>query len=385
MGKIFEAQTEHVMPFKILIEVLKEILNDVIIEVIRDDAMNKATPKKKSLENNDDDDDDVDYDEIDDDDEQNEDSDSSSDCEEVNTTGKKLTKKAIELAKLKKAELKLKKAELKKNKEIKSSSNSKKESEDKDDSKSGGLKIMTVDNSKTLLVQMKLEAKQFSIFKCKPSNYDIGLSLVQLYKLLKSLEKDDTLTLCVEDDDEQYVVIKVDNQEKSCETTYKLKLMDLNKKEYKIPPTLFDAVITLDSTEFHKICREMVHIAEHVEIRVTPNSITYTCVGDCATRSSTYYPGENGIKIKFGNSKVNIVQGIFELKYLVLFTKCAHLCNNIQIYMKNSYPLCIKYTVATLGKILLCLAPIEDAHTKGNFSDDEELYDDEEVTLKKNC
>ena len=43
MGKIFEAQTEHVLPFKMLVEVLKEILNDVTIEVIRDDSMNKIT------------------------------------------------------------------------------------------------------------------------------------------------------------------------------------------------------------------------------------------------------------------------------------------------------------------------------------------------------
>jgi rubrerythrin len=41
MGKILEVRTEHVLPFKMLVEVLKEILNDVTIEAIRDDAMNK--------------------------------------------------------------------------------------------------------------------------------------------------------------------------------------------------------------------------------------------------------------------------------------------------------------------------------------------------------
>ena len=55
---------------------------------------------------------------------------------------------------------------------------------------------------------------------------------------------------------------------------------------------------------------------------------------------------------------------------------------NIQIFMKNSYPLCIRYTVATLGKILLCLAPVDETHIKGSFSDDEEIYEDEETKPK---
>ena len=43
--------------------------------------------------------------------------------------------------------------------------------------------------------------------------------------------------------------------------------------------------------------------------------------------------------------------------YLILFTKCTNLCNQINLYIKNDYPLIIKYTVASLGTIKLCLAP----------------------------
>ena len=67
---------------------------------------------------------------------------------------------------------------------------------------------------------------------------------------------------------------------------------------------------------------------------------------------------QNGLK--FNQNKVDeshIVQGIFSLKYLVLFTKCTNLCNQIQLYIKNDYPLVIKYAVASLGNIKLCLAP----------------------------
>jgi len=357
MGKIIEIQTEHVLSIKLLFEVLKEILNDVTIEVIRDDMMNKIVQAADDENINED---------IESNNETINDSDEDIDVDENTSKKGKKDKKKKDKKKKDKLDVQIKQLQKK----------------DDDDSKCGGLKIMTVDPSKTLLIQMKLDSKQFTVFKCKPANYDICISLVQLYKLLKSLDKDDTLAICIDDDDEQHVVLKVDNQEKKCETTYRLKLMDLDKKVYKIPPIAFDAVITLDATEFHKICREMHNIAEFVEIKVTPNSLTYSCKGDTSDRSTTYYPGDNGIKIKFSNNKHSIIQGIFELKYLVLFTKCANLCNDIQIFIKNSYPLCIKYTVATLGKILLCLAPVDETHTKGSFSDDDEVYEDDETKPK---
>ena len=57
-----------------------------------------------------------------------------------------------------------------------------------------------------------------------------------------------------------------------------------------------------------------------------------------------------------------LFKDIFSLKYLLLFTKCTHLCNQIQLYIKNDYPLIIQYTIASLGIIKLCLAPKIDSN-----------------------
>jgi len=53
----------------------------------------------------------------------------------------------------------------------------------------------------------------------------------------------------------------------------------------------------------------------------------------------------------------DIIQGNFNLKYLVLFTKCTNLSNNVELYLKNDYPLIIKYATAGLGQLKLCLSP----------------------------
>ena len=37
-----------------------------------------------------------------------------------------------------------------------------------------------------------------------------------------------------------------------------------------------------------------------------------------------------------------VIQGVFSIKKLVTFTKCTNLCQNIEIYLKNDYPIIIK-------------------------------------------
>ena len=51
------------------------------------------------------------------------------------------------------------------------------------------------------------------------------------------------------------------------------------------------------------------------------------------------------------------MQGLFSLKHLLLFTKCTNLSNSIEIFIKNDYPMIIRYGVANLGEIKRCLSP----------------------------
>ena len=53
-----------------------------------------------------------------------------------------------------------------------------------------------------------------------------------------------------------------------------------------------------------------------------------------------------------------IIQGEFSLKNLGYFIKCTNLCNSIEMYLENDLPLIVKYSVASLGDIKLCLAPL---------------------------
>ena len=98
----------------------------------------------------------------------------------------------------------------------------------------------------------------------------------------------------------------------------------------------------------------MNNIADYVEIKNVDNKFILTCQGDFCSQETVL--SDNELVIISGNNN-HIIQGNFNLKYLVLFTKCTNLSNTVELYLKNDYPLIIKYTVASIGSIKLCLSP----------------------------
>jgi proliferating cell nuclear antigen len=219
-----------------------------------------------------------------------------------------------------------------------------------------GLKIMTMDPSHTVLVHLKLESCKFENYYCQ-SNIIIGVSMMCLFKLLKTMSNNDTLTLYIDKNDQNRLGIKIENGEKNSVTNYKLNLMDLNEEKIDIPPAEFESILTLPSNELQKICRDMYNIAENLEIKSVGNQLIFSCKGDYAEQQTIIGETSTGMSYIENSEPDKVIQGIFALKHLVLFTKCTNLCNSIELYLKNDYPLIIKYNVASLGNIQLCLAP----------------------------
>jgi proliferating cell nuclear antigen len=219
-----------------------------------------------------------------------------------------------------------------------------------------GLKVVAMDASHTVLVHLKLEAKNFESYYC-PNKMVLGVGMLNLFKYIKTLGNNDTLTLYVENDDPNKLGIKIENGEKNSVTRYKLNLMDLPEESISVPPAKFESVITMPSVDFQKLCRDMFNISDMLEIRSIGNQLIFNCKGDIGTAEHIIGENNSGLSFLQKNNPDDIIQGIFALKHLVMFTKCTNLSNQVEIYLKNDYPLIVSYGVASLGNIKLCLAP----------------------------
>jgi proliferating cell nuclear antigen len=224
---------------------------------------------------------------------------------------------------------------------------------------STGIKIMAMDPSHTVLVHLKLEASNFEYYECLNKKI-LGINMLNLFKLIKTMGNNDTLTLYLEENNESVLGIKIENSEKNTVTNFTLNLMDLHEDNIEIPPAEFESVITMPSVDFQKICRDMHNLADNIEIKSVENQLIFTCKGQFATQETCIGEANSGLLFVKNYNPDEIVQGIFALKHLVLFSKCTNLCNSIEVYLKNDYPLIIKYSVASLGEIKLCLAPKVD-------------------------
>jgi proliferating cell nuclear antigen len=224
---------------------------------------------------------------------------------------------------------------------------------------STGIKIMAMDPSHTVLVHLKLDASNFEYYECL-NKKTLGINMLNLFKLIKTMGNSDTLTLYLEENNESVLGIKIENSEKNTVTNFTLNLMDLHEDNIEIPPAEFESVITMPSVDFQKICRDMHNLADNIEIKSVENQLIFTCKGQFATQETCIGEANSGLLFVKNYNPDEIVQGIFALKHLVLFSKCTNLCNSIEVYLKNDYPLIIKYSVASLGEIKLCLAPKVD-------------------------
>lgn len=219
-----------------------------------------------------------------------------------------------------------------------------------------GLKIVAMDPSQTVLVHLKLNADKFEYFHC-PKRLIIGVSMLNLFKLIKTMTHNDTLTLFIEESDINRLGIRINNDDKNLATTYKLNLMDLNEENYNIPPAEFESIITIPSSEFQKICRDMSNLTEVIEIKNIGQQLIFSCEGDFADQQTVIGVTKDGMSFIKENEASNIIQGYYNLKHLILFTKCTNLCNNIEIYMKNNFPIVISYETGSLGRLLLACSP----------------------------
>ena len=128
------------------------------------------------------------------------------------------------------------------------------------DCNDSGIALQAMDNSHVALVSMMLKADAFSPYRCD-RNVAIGMNLTSLTKILRAAQNEDILTLKAEDSPDS-LNLCFESSESDRISEYDLKLMDIDQEHMGIPDTEYAATISMPSTEFQRICRELANISE---------------------------------------------------------------------------------------------------------------------------
>lgn len=245
-----------------------------------------------------------------------------------------------------------------------------------------GIRLSALDTSHVVLTNVRLAADRFEFFHVSEERIRIGINVLQLCKLLRSVSNSDTLTLFMEDAGGD-LGIRIESRERNAKTVFNLNLLDLPEEE-SCPITgsaSFDDIVILDSGDMQRLCRDMNAIADSVEIKVVRGEVTFSCKGEFCTQETVLYnmkedaasaPNQQhrsaGRADEYGHgrnvhgqpgysSPDEIQHGIFSLKFMTHFTKFGALSDVVEILLRNNFPLCVRYNVASLGELKLAIAP----------------------------
>lgn len=367
-GKIFHIETEHGTVLRTFFEVLKDALNEAVIEITKGsttpDKIKKIIENESDSESDDETSNNSTDDSTDDSNsESNDESDNESE-EESDEDTKKKTKK-------------------------KNTTETKDMQQTNTSTKKGGMKILTLNEQKTLILHAKLHSDRFLKFDCKYELFNLGINLVEVHSFMRNIDRDGVLSMYIDEDNKQRIIFQVLNSEKGVDSKYKLKLMDINKKQYNIPPPDFDMHVTMSCEEFHKMCREMNNLGSYLAITCSSNKIEFACKGNSSECEKTYVNGGSvSIRVSKRDDKKNnepkIVREVYELKNINLFNKCVNLCDTVELRLRNKYPLFITYTVGCLGEMTVGLTPADEGLiAKGaNYNEEDEKYYESENNIK---
>ena len=226
-----------------------------------------------------------------------------------------------------------------------------------------GIRIINMDKSHTILAHLFLDASKFEEYYCKYDKIIIGVNMFHLFKLINSIDNDDTLTIYIDENEYSDGIVdnlglKFENGDVRQVKEQKLKLIEPDEEELELPDVKFSSIITLPSSDFQKIIRDLSNISERLEIKSVGDELIFECKGAWASAKITRSECNGNMEFFQKPDSSAVIQGEFSLKNLSYFIKCTNLCSSIEVYLENDLPLVVKYAVASLGSIKLCLAPL---------------------------
>ena len=229
------------------------------------------------------------------------------------------------------------------------------------DCSSTGISMQSMDASHVSLIHLELNAEGFDPFRCD-KNISLGLSLVNLSKVIKCAGGDDTVTLRASDNTDNITLLfESPNQERTSQ--FELRLMDIDSERVGIPEQTYDAVVKMPAAELQRIIRDLSQFGDSTLIACTKEGVQFSASGDLGTakvslrQNTTADKPEQEVSIELQEP----VSLTFASRYLTFFTKATPLSASVTLSLKNGAPLVCEYKIEDFGFIRYYLAPkIED-------------------------
>jgi len=232
----------------------------------------------------------------------------------------------------------------------------------------GGIKIAATNESKSTLIYFRLEAKNLIKFNC-PNKVFLGINLVAFYKIIKMFKKNDLIILHVDEENEN--VLKIHD---GMSKIFNLELLNLPNETIDMPEIEIESHIILESYAFHKICKEMYEINNIFKLKCSDDSLIFKCSSKEQEQNAyeskeqkiyKFNTDNQSVDIEFNSKK--IIKNKYELKDLIMCSDFQKMCQCLEMFIRDDFPLVIKYSFNGFGRLFLNIMSVNDIDMNNNI------------------
>lgn len=237
-----------------------------------------------------------------------------------------------------------------------------------------GVRICEIDQYETLMVDLFLDQSKLEDYYC-PQTIEIGISIPNLYKVLKTMGNQHHLTMYMTKDNLNVLEICINSDDTNQKSEFTLNLMDLdNENNLGFPDENYTLTLKMSSSEFKQICQNTKSVeTKNIKITYSKGVYTFSAEGNIGRQKITHVAEEEmhdedeelseseeeRREHMRGIMENYIYEGVFNLEKLSSLTKCATATKMVKIYLENDQPLICEYEL-TCGDLNLMLSQINE-------------------------
>jgi len=223
-----------------------------------------------------------------------------------------------------------------------------------------GLFLQAMDASHVAMCTFQLDASGFESYQCD-TEFDIGLNMPSLERILRGAKKDDSLSLHAEMEG-TVLEIRCSNTNTSKVSTYELKLMCIDSNQLSLGDIEYTTNIRMHSGSFSEVCRDMQLLGDTCLIASSPTAVSFAVQGDIGNGQTTLQHHSSYCETDSMKDTVSIDTSVsceltFSLKYLAVFAKAMPLATTVELSLQEDAPLEVKYIIQNTGRVCFYVAP----------------------------
>ena len=217
------------------------------------------------------------------------------------------------------------------------------------------LYIQGMDKSHVCLFYVKIQSTWFHSYE-SDINVNIVLDTNSFHMILSKYTENNILVL-TNNNTQDYLDIEMitpDNIKGEYNRYFQLPLLDIEEDSLEVPDTEFDADFSLKTKQLHDLTSQLILFGDTLDISCNENGI------DLNTSSEH---GKMNVKIpiddltEFSISEGEDLKLSFSLNYIHKICLTTKLSKEIQVSIKNDYPIRLTYNLGDDSNIVFFVAP----------------------------